>query len=200
MTQHLGAPESVHVRFKTTRDVADMIRGKVWQYSIQQMAGVAQGDDYGRNTLGKRKRQNGAIETFLIDFGWAGCRKVSQMEESIFQQMVGFFVEFSHLNYNGATPLAKEMILHVLEIITSGRPIMRESKLHGGKLVPDWKCIRVWRNAYPASDKDFVLNKGSNCKPRRDFPAMESIQIIKRRLLMLAKNGYKNRNRFGLDL
>ena len=69
VTQHLGAPESVNLCFKTTRDVADMIRGKVWQYSIQQMAGVAQGDDYGRNTLSKRKRENGTVETFLIDFG-----------------------------------------------------------------------------------------------------------------------------------
>ena len=198
VTQHLRAPESVALLWKTTRDVADMIRGKVWQYSIQQLAGVAQGDDYGRNTLGKRKRNNGPVDTFLIDFGWAGCRKQAQMEESIFQQMVGFFVEFSHNNYEKASPRAKDMLLNILDIITSGRPIMMESLTYPGKLVPNWDHIRVWRQAYPATDHDFIKNKGSNCKPHRGFLPMESIQIIKRRLLHLAKKNYKPIGRFNL--
>jgi hypothetical protein len=122
------------------------------------------------------------------------------MEESVFQQMVGFFVEFAHLNYNRATSPAKDMLLNTLEIITSGRTIMKESTTFAHKLVPDWKYIRVWRNAYPDNDKDFIINKGSNCKPRRDFLAMESVQIIKRRLLCLAAKGHRNRSRFGLDV
>jgi hypothetical protein len=122
------------------------------------------------------------------------------MEESVFQQMVGFFVEFAHLNYNRATSPAKDMLLNTLEIITSGRTIMKESETFAPRLVPIWKFIRVWRNAYPDNDKGFIINKGSNCKPRRDFVAMESMQIIKRRLLFLATKGYRTGGNCGLDV
>jgi hypothetical protein len=70
---------------------------------------------------------------------------------------------------------------------------------HPGKLVPDWNFIRVWRQAYPATDHDFIKNRGSNCKPKRAFLPMESMQIIKRRLLHLAKKNYRPVGRFNLS-
>lgn len=120
---HLGAPESVSMRWKTTRDMADMIRGKMWHCCIQQQAGVVQGDDYGRNTLGKRKR-NGPIHTWLIDYGWAGQVPKPAIQDIIFSQLVGFFIEFIHINHEQAMPVAKDMMLKALDIIVSGRPVV----------------------------------------------------------------------------
>ena len=132
VTQHLCAPESVVVRWKTPRDIADLIRGKAWHCTIQQAAGVVQGDDYGRNTLGKRKRNNGPIHTWLIDYGWAGHVPPDKIQGVLFIQLVGFFIEFIHLHYKNASPKAREIMIQALDIITSGRRIM---KLH--PTIPD---------------------------------------------------------------
>ncbi len=136
ITKHIGAPESVNIRWRTTRDIADIIRGKAWHCSIQQLAGIVQGDDYGRNTLGKRKRNKGPIETWLIDFGWAGHVPKDKIQDVLFSQLIGFFLEFVHVNYPDALPMAKDMMIKVLDIIASGRPIMRLSALRPDCMVP----------------------------------------------------------------
>lgn len=124
-----GAPESVCIRWKTTRDIADMIRGKMWHCCIQSQASVVQGDDYGRNTLGKRKR-NGPFHTWLIDYGWAGHVPQSVIQDILFSQLVGFFIEFVHINHEHAMPVAKDMMLKALDIIVSGRPVVRYNTTH----------------------------------------------------------------------
>ena len=194
ITRHLGAPESVSVRWRTTKDIADIIRGKVWHCTIQQMAGIVQGDDYGRNTLGKRKRNNGPIQTWLIDFGWAGFVPKEKIQDVLYIQLVGFFIEFIHLNYPDAAPLAKDMMLKALDIITSGRRVMRLSPLRPYCMVPDWEYVRVWRKVYPETDHDFISQRGSNCKPKPNLMRMENIYAIKRKLLELADRGYKKLN------
>ena len=110
ITAHLGAPESGAIRWVTSFDIADAIRGKVEHVSIQQQAGVAQGDDYCRNTLCKRKRPNSPVETYLIDFGWAACHKPAFLNKVVLFQLVGFFIEFAHKNYHGAQHQAKDMV------------------------------------------------------------------------------------------
>ena len=211
----LGAPESVCIRWKTTRDIADMIRGKMWHCCIQLQANVVQGDDYGRNTLGKRKR-NGPFHTWLIDYGWAGHVPKPAIQDILFAQLVGFFIEFVHINHEHAMPVAKDMMLKALDIIASGRPVVRYNSTHKcivpmyvtclfflmyftvffltcTKQPTSWKNIRVWRSVYPEDDVEFVRQKGSNCKPRKTFKRMESIHAIKRKLLDLADRGYRGK-------
>jgi len=156
---------------------------------------VAQGDDYLRNTLCKRKRQNEPYEACLIDFGWACAMSPALVEGTMFDQLVGFFVEFAHKNYPHANAAGKDMIIRALDILGSGRKIMvfASDMTLKGALVPDWKYIRVWTRAYPATDNDFVSQRGSNCKPKANFQPLEPLQMIKRKLLRLAEEGGKRR-------
>ena len=195
ISRHMGAAESAMLRFSTPWDIADVVRGKIWHCSFQQHAGVAQGDDYPRNTLCKRKRANGPYDVSMIDFGWAKTMSPGYADVIMFRQLVGFFVEFAHKNYFHAAPAGKDMIMKILDILASGRTFMVFSshmELRGA-LVPNWNYIQVWQKTYPETDTDFVQQMGSNCQPKSNFEPLESMQIIKRKLLQLADEGCKRR-------